>query len=120
MYLKIYWFNLKNCTGTLFGIYKLYYKLLIKCSHKEVPKSDYHNIVCGPQTVEFNWHLLQHLIDIIYSKIIEIYHMVSSRCILQIQDYSMMIGNRANKAIEKFLLFNEECFGDLLNGKPIT
>ena len=120
VYLKDYWFNLKNCTGTLFGIYKLYYKLLIKCLHKEVPKSDYHNIVHGPQTVEFNWHFLQHIIDIIYSQIREIYHMVSSRYILQIQDYSTMIGIRANKEIEKFLLFDEAFFGDFSNGKPIS
>ena len=85
-----------------------------------MPKSDYHNLVQGPRTVEFNWHLLQHLIDIIYCQIREIYYMVSSRYVLQIQDYSMMIGVRANKAIEKFLLFDEAFFGDFLNCRPIS
>ena len=111
------WFNLQNCTEHFLACAG---KLLIKCSQKEVPKSDYHNLVHGPQTIEFNGHLLQHLIDIIYCQVRKIYYMVSSRYVLEIQDCSTMIGVRANKAIEKFLLFNEACFGDFLNGQPIS
>ena len=91
-YLKHYWFNLKNCTGILFGIYRLYYRLLVKCVHNECPKSDYHNIVNGPRTIEFNCRLLGDLIHNIQKQIREIYYMVSTKYMLHIQDYSMMIG----------------------------
>ena len=64
-YLHKYWFNLKNCMGTLFGIYRLYYKLLHMYSSQEVMKSPYHNMVGnGPCTVQLNC-TLPHFIDII-------------------------------------------------------
>ena len=102
-----------------FGIYRLYYKLLAKFSDKEGPKSDYHNIVHGPRSIQFNWNLLHHLIDVIYVQIRDIYHMVSSKCILDVQDYSTMVAVKVNKAIETFLDFNDAFFGDFLNCRPI-
>ena len=62
--------------GILFGIYKLYYKLLYMYSHREVTKSSYHNMVDnGPRTVQLNCTLLQHFIDIIWTQIRDIYYL---------------------------------------------
>ena len=119
-YLHKYWFNFQNCTGTLFGIYKLYYRLLYMYSHREVTKSSYHNMVGNrPRTVQVNCTLLQHFIDIIWTQICDIYYLVSTRYILKIQDTTTMVGVHANIALKKFLAFNDEFFGHFSNGKPI-
>ena len=120
VYLHKFWFNLKNCTGTLFGIYQLYYKLLNIYSMKEVIKSPYHNMVGNrPCTVKLNCTLLVHFIDILLQQISDIYYLVSTKYILKIQDTTTMIGVCANIASEKFLNFNEEFFGHFSNGKPV-
>ena len=106
--------------GILFGIYKLYYKLLYMYSHREVMKSSYHNMVGnGPHTVQLNCTLLQHFIDIIWTQIRDIYYLVSTRYILKIQDTTTMVGVHANITLEKFLAFNDEFFGHFSNGKPV-
>ena len=106
--------------GILFGINKLYYKLLYMYSHREVTKSLYHNMVGnGLCTVQLNCTLLQHFIDIIWAQIRDIYYLVSTRYILKIQDTTTMVGVCANIALKKFLAFNEEFFGNFSNGKPV-
>ena len=73
----------------------------------------------GPYTVQFFCILLQHFINIILLQICDIYHLVSTKYILKIQDTTTMIGVRANMALEKFLAFNDEFFRQFLNGKPV-
>ena len=100
-HLHKYWFNFKNCTGILFGICKLYYKLLYMYSHQKVMKSLYHNMVGNrPRTVQVNCTLLQHFIDIIWTQIRDIYYLVSTRYILKIQDTTTMVSVHANIALE--------------------
>ena len=89
-YMRSYWYNMKNCTGTLHGIYRLYYKLLHVHSESKI-KSPYHELVHGPCTAEFNTALLQHLIDIILEQIRAIYHMVSMKYVLKLQDQTTMV-----------------------------
>ena len=72
-----------------------------------------------PHTVQLNCTLLQHFIDIILAQIRNIYHLVSTKYILKIQDTTTMIGVHANIALEKFLTFNNEFFGDFSNEKPV-
>ena len=89
-------------------------------SHHEVTKSSYHNMMGnGPHTVQLNCTLLQHFIDIIWTQIRDIYYLVSTRYILKIQDTTTMVSVHANIALEKFLAFNEEFFGNFSNGKPV-
>ena len=89
-------------------------------SHREVKKSSYHNMVGNePHTVQLNCTLLQHFIDIIWTQIRDIYYLVSTRYTLKIQDTTTMVSVCANIALEKFLAFNEEFFGNFSNGKPV-
>ena len=67
-YMPNYWCNMKNCTGTLHGINRLYYKLLHVHSESKI-KSCYHELVHGPCTTEFNTALLPNLIDTILEQI---------------------------------------------------
>ena len=81
------------------GIYGLYYKLLhVHCESKI--KSHYHELVHGPHTTEFNTALLQHLIDTILEQIHAIYHLVSTKYVLKLQDQTTMVGVHTNKAID--------------------
>ena len=119
-YMPNYWYNMKNYTGTLHGIYRLYYKLLHVHGESKI-KSHYHELVHGPCTTEFNTALLQHLIDTILEKICAKNHMVSTKymCLLKLQDQMTMVGVHANKAIESFLNFDDHFFGDFKCGKPV-
>ena len=95
-----------------------YYKLL-HVHGESKNKSHYHKLVHGPCTKEFNTALLQHLIDIILEQICAIYHMVSTKYVLKLQDQTTMVGVCANKAIESFLDFDDHFFGDFKLGKPV-
>ena len=117
-YLHNLWYSLKYCTGILHGIYHLYYKLLLIYGDSKV-KSQYHDIVHGPRTMQFNTSLLQHLINIIFAQICNVYHMVSRKYYLKLQNDTSMVGLHANKAIEKFLDFDDRFFGEFSSGKPI-
>ena len=113
-----YWYNMKNCTGTLHGVHRLYYKLLHVCSESKI-KSSYHKLVHGPCTIEFNTALLLHLIDTILEQICAMYHMVSMKYVLKLQDKMTMVGVHANKAIESFLNFDHHFFDDFKFAKPV-
>ena len=116
--MPIYWYNMKNCTGTLHGIYRLYYKLLA-LKGEATCRSNYHELVHGPRTIEFNTALLQHLINTILEQIHTIYNMVSMKYVLKLQDQTTMVGVCFNKAIESFLTFDDRFFGDFKYGKPV-
>ena len=100
-YMPNYWYNMKNCTGILHGIYRLYYKLL-HVNGKSKIRSSYHELVQGPHTIEFNTELLRDLIHTILEQIHAIYYLVSTKYVLKLQDKMTMVGVRANKAIESF------------------
>ena len=117
-YMPTYWYNMKNYTGTLHGIYRLYYKLLAMNDEATI-RSNYHELVHGPQTIELNTALLQHLIHTILEQIRSIYHMVSTKYVLKLQDQMTMAGVHCNKAIESFLTFDDRFFGDFKYGKPV-
>ena len=117
-YMPNYWYNMKNCTGTLHGIYRLYDKLLHVHDELNI-KSTYHKLVHGPCTIEFNTALLQHLINTILEQIHVIYNMVSTKYVLNLQDRTAMVGVHANKVIESFLNFDDCFFGEFKSGKPI-
>ena len=117
-YMPNYWYTMKNCTGTLHGIYKLYYKLLHLNGESNI-KSTYHELIHRPCTIEFYTALLQHLIDTILEQIHAVYHMVSTKYVLKLQDRMTMVGVCANKAIESFLNFDDCFFGDFKSGKPV-
>ena len=100
-YMPNYWYNMKNCPGTLHGIYRLYYKLLHVNSELKI-RSSYHKLVHGPCTIEFNTELLQDLIHAILEQICAIYHMVSTKYVLKLQNQTTMVGVHAKKAIKSF------------------
>ena len=91
-YLQNFWYSLKYCTGILHGIYRLYYKLLLIYGDSKI-KSPYHNLVHGPHTIQFNARLLPRLISIVLAQICDIYHMVSRKYYLKLQDETSMIGS---------------------------
>ena len=117
-YMPNYWYNMKNYTGTLHGINRLYYKLLHVHGELKI-KSRYHMLVHGPCTTEFNTALFQHLINTILEQIHAIYYMVSMKYVLKLQDQMTMVGVHTNKAIESFLNFDGCFFGDFKCGKPV-
>ena len=117
-YLQNFWYSLKYCTGILHGIYRLYYKLLLIYGDSKI-KSPYHNLVHGPHTIWFNARLLPHLIDIVLAQICDIYHMVSRKYYLKLQDKTSMVGVHTNKSLEKFLDFDDHFFGEFRFGKPV-
>ena len=82
-------------------------------------KSNYHEFVHRPQTIEFNTALLQHLINTVLEQIHSMYHMVSTKYVLKLQDQMTMVGVCCNKAIESFLTFDDHFFGDFKYGKPV-
>ena len=45
--------------------------------------------------------------------------MVSTKCVLKLQDRMTMVGVHANKVIESFLNFDNHFFGEFKSGKPI-
>ena len=100
------------------GIYRLYYKLLHVHGESKI-KSHNHKLAHGPCTTEFSTALLWHLIDTILEQIHAIYHMVSTKYVLKLQDQMTVVGVCANKAIESFLNFDDHFFGDFKCGKPV-
>ena len=78
--------------GILSGIYRIYYKLLKLYSQEDCPKSEYHDLVHGPQTIDFNCDLLHNLLDVIFVQIRNIYYMVSTKYALAVQDNTTMVG----------------------------
>ena len=117
-YLQNFWYSLKYCTGILHGIYILYYKLLLIYSDSKI-KSPYHNLVHRPHTIQFNARLLPHLIAIVLAQIRDIYHMVSRKYYLKLQDETSMVGVCANKSLENFLDFDYRFFGEHHFGKLV-
>ena len=72
-----------------------------------------------PHTIEFNARLLPHLINIVLAQIHDIYHMVSRKYYLRLQDQTSMVRVHANKSLEKFIDF-DNCFsGEFQFGKPV-
>ena len=111
-YLQNYWYSLKYCTGILHGIHRLYYKLLLIYGDSEI-KSPYHDLVHGPHTIWFNAILLPHLIDTVLAQIHDVYHKVSRKYYLRLQDQTTMVEVHANKSLGKFLYFDDCFFGDI-------
>ena len=66
----------------------------------------------GPHTIRFNTSLLQHLINIVFTQICDIYHMVSRKYYLKLQNDTSMVGVHANKSLEKLLYFDDLFFGE--------
>ena len=112
------WYTMKICTSTMHGIYRIYYKLLTVNGEESIT-CDYHKLVHGPRTIEFNTALMPHLIHTILQQIRSIYHMVSTKYVQKLQDQTTMVGVRCNKAIESFLTFYDRFYGHFKNGKPV-
>ena len=82
----------KKLHGDFFWIYRIYYKLLKLYLQEDCPKSEYHDLVHGPQTIGFNCDLLHNLLDVLFVQIGNIYHMVLTKYVLAVQDNTTMVG----------------------------
>ena len=63
--------------------------------------------------------MLPHLIDTVLAQICNVYHMVSRKYYLKLQDQTTMVGVHANTSLEKFTYFDNCVFGDVRFGKPV-